>query len=165
MSKQPLIKWFAVVYGIAGAMLVLGAFILVRILQQEKSQLIEQASVVTAPLVRPDTPVFPTLRQYAKLLGEPASAIRYYVSTAPKEFTRVQTGNAQNGVIINIEGFEKPVYVLAPQNWEAVNAPEIQQFYLEIVGPIECLIDPECPNPNEAFWYGPFQGNLKELLK
>ena len=165
MSKQPIIKWFATIYGIAGAILALGAFILVRVSQQETTQHIEQTSVATAPPVKPNTPVFPTLHPYAMLLGEPATAIRYYISQAPKGFTRVQIGNAQNGVIINIEGFDKPVYVLVPQNWEAVNAPEIQQFYLEIVGSIECLIDPECPNPNETFWYGPFQGNLQELLK
>jgi len=114
----------------------------------------------------PSSPLY----DYIKLLNEPATAIPYAVKTIPEGFTRVQTGSAKEGLPFYIEGYEKRVYALVPTDWNTSDQPAIQPFYLEIVDvePVPCDTNDNtifCHLPEGKFWYGPFQGNLKKLLR
>lgn len=113
---------------------------------------------------KPSQVHYNSFEDYVKLLQEPATSTQYYVKVAPPGFSRISSGTLDRGIPLGLDGIEAKVFVLAPLDWQT-KGKTVQEFYLEIIAPPDCIFEEECTDPPSASWYGPFEGNLLLLFQ
>ncbi len=106
---------------------------------------------------------FETIDEYVALIMDETTKTQYEVDE-PSGLERVSFGDV-DGLDVAPDGVTTNVYVLTASGWGTGSMETVRTFYLEQVSPSPCWTEPDCDEPNEVNYYGPFKGKLALLVQ